>query len=90
MTYFAENLEIGRKIPAKEAWRYRDYVIDSIQKDKPYNLFIKEQIAGDLMPAESDAQRREQVIATGFLALGPWPLVNADKEQLRMDVVDLH
>ncbi len=89
LTYFADNLEIGRKIPAKEAWRYRDYVIDAFQQDKPYPQFIKEQIAGDLLPADTDPQRREQVIATGFLALGPWPLVAADKEQLRMDVVDL-
>jgi len=88
ITYFADNLEIGRKIPAKEAWRYRDYVISSFNADKPYTQFIKEQVAGDLLPAENDAQRREQVIATGFLALGPWPLVAADKEQLRMDVVD--
>ena len=89
LTYFADNLEIGRKIPAKEAWRYRDYVLQSFQADKPYNKFIEEQIAGDLLPYETDAQRREQVVATGFLALGPWPLVAADKEQLRMDVVDM-
>jgi hypothetical protein len=89
LTYFADNLEIGRKIPAKEAWRYRDYVIQSFNQDKPYTQFVTEQIAGDLLPAETDAQRREQVIATGFLALGPWALVAADKEQLRMDVVDM-
>jgi hypothetical protein len=89
LSYFADNLEIGRKIPAKEAWRYRDYVIESFNQDKPYTKFITEQIAGDLLPSETDAQRREQVIATGFLALGPWTLVAADKEQLRMDVVDM-
>ncbi|WP_162179908.1 PSD1 and planctomycete cytochrome C domain-containing protein [Bryobacter aggregatus] len=89
LSYFADNLEIGRKIPAKDAWRYRDYVIRSLNADKPFTTFIKEQLAGDLLPAESDAQRREQVIATGFLALGPWTLVAADKEQLRMDVVDM-
>jgi hypothetical protein len=89
LTYFADNLEIGRKIPAKDAWRYRDYVIRSLNADKPFDKFIKEQIAGDLLPAETDAQRSEQVVATGFLALGPWVLVAADKEQLRMDVVDM-
>lgn len=89
LTYFADNLEIGRKIPAKDAWRYRDYVIHAFNEDKPFTKFITEQIAGDLLPSENDAQRREQVIATGFLALGPWALVAADKEQLRMDVVDM-
>lgn len=89
VSYFADNLEIGRKIPAKDAWRYRDYVIQSLNADKAYTQFIKEQLAGDLLLYEDDAQRREQVIATGFLALGPWVLVAADKEQLRMDVVDM-
>ena len=88
VTYYADNLEIGRRIPAPEAWRYRDYVIQSFNEDKPYDRFVREQIAGDLLPAANDAERREQVVATGMLALGPWPLVNADKEQLRMDVVD--
>ncbi len=89
VTYFADNLEIGRRIPATEAWRYRDYVINAFNQDKPFQQFIKEQIAGDLLPAETDAEKRERLIATGFLALGPWPLVSSDKEQLRMDVVDL-
>lgn len=89
LSYFADNLEIGRKIPAKDAWRYRDYVIQSLNADKPFTKFINEQIAGDLLPFDNDEQRREQVIATGFLALGPWALVAADKEQLRMDVVDM-
>ena len=88
-TYFADTLDIGRRIPAKHAWRYRDYVIDSFNHDKPFNRFILEQIAGDLLPHTSNDQRRTQVIATGFLSLGPWALVNADKGQLQMDVVDL-
>ena len=88
-TYFADTLDIGRRIPAKHAWRYRDYVIDSFNQDKPFNRFILEQIAGDLLPHTSNDQRRAQVIATGFLSLGPWALVNADKGQLQMDVVDL-
>lgn len=89
LSYFADNLEIGRKIPAKEAWRYRDYVIKSFNDDKPFTKFINEQIAGDLLPFSDDEERRQQVIATGFLALGPWTLVASDKEQLRMDVVDM-
>ncbi len=52
------------------AWRYRDYVIDSLNNDVPFDQFIKEQIAGDLLPADNDKQRDRQVIATGFLAIG--------------------
>jgi len=88
-TYFADTMDVGRRIPAKYAWRYRDYVIDSFNRDKPFNQFALEQVAGDLLPYTTNDQRRTQVIATGFLSLGPWALVNADKDQLKMDVVDL-
>ncbi len=67
------------------AWRYRDYVIRSFQNDKPYDRFIKEQIAGDeLYPGNNEA-----LIATGFHRAGPIHLVggNADKEADRQDVL---
>ena len=85
---YADTLGLGRRIPAQDAWRYRDYVIDSFNSDKPYDRFVREQVAGDVLEAESDAQRREQTVATGFLAIGPWALVDQDKLQLQMDVVD--
>jgi hypothetical protein len=88
-TYFADTIDVGRRIPARHAWRYRDYVIDSFNQDKPFNRFAEEQVSGDLLPYETPGQRRQQLIATGFLSLGPWALVNADKGQLKMDVVDL-
>ena len=88
LTGYADSLGLGRRIPAKQAWRYRDYVIDAFNHDKPYDQFIREQIAGDVLDWETDAERREQLIATGFLAIGPWALVDADKVQLRMDVID--
>ena len=88
-TYYADNIEIGRRVPARHAWRYRDYVIDSVNRDLPYPRFILEQIAGDQLTWTTPEERRSNLVATGFLALGPWPLVNADKEQLKMDVVDL-
>ena len=88
LTSYADSMGVGRHIPAKEAWRYRDYVIASFNSDKPYDRFVREQVAGEMLDWEIDEQRREQVIATGFLAIGPWSLVDADKEQLRMDVVD--
>lgn len=70
------------------AWRYRDYVVDSIARDKPFDEFVREQIAGDLLPAADDDQRTEQVVAAGFLALGAKMLSERDKSKLRMDVVD--
>ena len=70
------------------AWRYRDYVIKAMNEDKPFDQFVREQIAGDLLPSNDDAQRTEQMIATGFLMLGTKMLSERDKDKLRMDVVD--
>jgi len=67
------------------AWRYRDYVVRSFNQDKPYSLFVKEQIAGDeLYPRSNDA-----LIATGFHRAGPIHLVggNQDEEANRQEVV---
>ena len=85
---YADTLGLGRRIPSPHAWRYRDYVIDAFNRDKPYDRFVQEQVAGDVLDFESDAQRREQLVATGFLAIGPWALVDQDKLQLQMDIVD--
>src|SRR5690606_1839318 len=73
---------------AEHAWRYRDYVIAALNRDKPYDQFIIEQIAGDLLPWESAEKRAEQLVATGFLVLGDIAIVEADKEKLRVDVID--
>ena len=88
LTSYADSLGQGRRIPAREAWRYRDYVINAFNSDKPYDRFVQEQVSGDVLPWKTDPERREQIVATGFLAIGPWALVDADKEKLRMDVVD--
>jgi hypothetical protein len=71
-----------------QAWRYRDYVIDAFNQDKPFDRFVAEQIAGDLLPADNQDQRSAQLIATGFLMLGPKMLSERDKAKLQMDVVD--
>lgn len=71
-----------------EAWRYRDYVMESIQNNIPLNQIIREQIAGDLLPASNDAVRTRNLIATTYLTLGNSNLEEQDKQQLRMDVVD--
>ena len=88
LTSYADSLGQGRRIPAREAWRYRDYVINAFNSDKPYDRFVQEQVSGDVLPWKTDDQRRKQIVATGFLAIGPWAVVDADKEKLRMDVVD--
>ncbi len=104
---YAETAGGGRIVPLANAWRYRDYVIDAFNKDKPYSEFLSEQLAGDLLPIKESespsstdtaldtshpfevfAKRREAIIATGFLAIGPKNLDTQDKELLRMDVVD--
>ena len=65
-------------------WRYRDWVIDSLNADKPYDRFVLEQLAGDELP---DANA-ETIIATGFNRLGPWDDEPADPEQDRFDQLD--
>ena len=69
--------------PRPEAWRYRDYVIRSFNADKPYDRFIKEQIAGDeLAPADPDA-----LTATGFNLLGPDMTDSADPVRRRLNTL---
>ncbi|MCG8603289.1 MAG: PSD1 and planctomycete cytochrome C domain-containing protein [Verrucomicrobiales bacterium] len=80
------NDGLSRNPTFPHAWRYRDYVIDAFNGDVPYDRFLQEQIAGDLLPAESDAERDRQLIATGFLALGAKP-AKAMNNNFEMDVV---
>jgi hypothetical protein len=85
---YAESSGKQVNINYPNAWRYRDYVIDALNRDKPYDRFVKEQVAGDLLPAEGPRQRAEQTIATGFLAIGPKSHVERMPLQFRMDLVD--
>ena len=85
---YAESTGKERNFTFPAAWKYRDYVIASFNADKPYDEFIREQIAGDLLPHTSDAEKNRHLIATGFLALGPKGLNEKNKEQFRMDLVD--
>lgn len=85
---YAESSGKAYNVAYPYAWRYRDYVIDAFNEDKPYNEFLKEQIAGDLLPADSDAERLEQTVATGFLALGVKDHNARNERQFFADVVD--
>ncbi len=85
---FAESSGGGRTLLFKDAWRFRDYVIESFNADVPFDRFVREQIAGDLLPATDNADRRRQLTATAFLSLGPTNYEEQDKRQLRFDVID--
>ena len=85
---YGESTGKERNIPFTHAWRYRDWVIDAVNADKPYTTFIKEQLAGDLLPASDAKQHNSQSIATGFLALGPKSVNERNAEQYLMDAVD--
>src|SRR5262249_17996194 len=74
---YAESVTL-RGFIFKEAWRYRDYVIDSFDRDVPFDQFVREQIAGDLLHADTPAERRRQLVATTFLTLGNTNLEEQD------------
>ena len=83
-------LDVARYADASShAWRYRDYVIDAFNRDLPYDQFVKEQIAGDLLPSDIPGHPNTRgITATGFLALGPRQVNEQDKTKLRYDVID--
>src|SRR5687768_14722174 len=84
---FGESLTLrGFVLPG--TWRYRDYVIEAFNADRPFDVFMREQVSGDLMTAGSVEERRRQITATAFLAMGNINLEEQDKKQLRMDAVD--
>jgi hypothetical protein len=87
---YAESSGKERNIPYRYAWRYRNYVIDSFNADKPYDRFVVEQLAGDIIQARNPGQHENNnlLIATGFLAIGPKSAMTNDPEQFKMDVVD--
>ena len=84
---YAESTANDGNVVMRYAWRYRDYVIKSLNTDKPYNEFVIEQLAGDLLPGKTGQARVDAVVATGFLMLGPKALAETDKEQSRLDIV---
>lgn len=66
---YADTAGDASDFPVPEAYKYRNYVIDSFNKDKPFDQFVREQIAGDQLPFENDDQRWEQTIGTGYIAI---------------------
>ncbi|MBC8352806.1 MAG: PSD1 domain-containing protein [Planctomycetes bacterium] len=66
---YADTAGDAADFPIPEAYKYRNYVIDAFNNDKPYDQFVREQIAGDLMPAENDEESWRRVVATGYIAI---------------------
>ncbi|MEN9574094.1 MAG: hypothetical protein RL514_1949 [Verrucomicrobiota bacterium] len=75
IAHYADTHGFERDQLRPNAWRYRDYVIAALNADKPYDQFLREQIAGDVLPSDPKRQTPEAVSATGFLAAGPWDFV---------------
>lgn len=85
---YADSNGLDENVAHGNAWRYRDYVVSSLNADKPYSQFVKEQLAGDLLPSKDPAERNERLVATGFLSLGPKVLAEVDETKMEMDIVD--
>ena len=81
---YAETNSYERDDPKPNVWRYRDYVIRSFNDDKPYDQFVREQLAGD----ELSRPTPDSLIATGYYRLGIWDDEPADRDLARYDELD--
>lgn len=87
----ADARGLGSEGDISEAWRYRDWVVNAFNSDMGFDKFVMNQLAGDLLPAESGQKSDLNVpgtIATGLLAIGNWGNGDADKEKLVTDIAD--
>ncbi|MGI9470712.1 MAG: PSD1 and planctomycete cytochrome C domain-containing protein, partial [Rubripirellula sp.] len=82
---YGESAGSSRDVLMLYAWRYRDFVIDAFNSDMPFDRFVTEQVAGDLLPAEGEEDRCRQRVATGLLAIGSKSLNGGN---LTYDVID--
>jgi len=85
---YADSNGLDENFLFREAWRYRNWVIMAINADLPFDRFLLEQLAGDLLPFDSIEQRDRQRIAAGFLVVGPKVLLGNDPNERRMDIAD--
>ncbi|MFO0924184.1 MAG: DUF1549 domain-containing protein [Pirellulales bacterium] len=87
---YADSNGLDENIAYANAYRYRDYVIQSWNRDKPYDRFVQEQIAGDLLPEDpTNADHNwERLVATGFLSIGAKMLAEDDPVKMQMDIID--
>jgi hypothetical protein len=85
---YADSNGLDENFLFREAWRYRNWVIAAVNADLPFDRFLAEQLAGDLLTFDSLEQRDRQRIAAGFLVVGPKVLLGNDPKQRRMDIAD--
>lgn len=85
---YADSNGLDENFLFREAWRYRNWVIEAINSDTPFDRFVLHQIAGDLLPFDSIEQRDAQRTAAGFLVVGPKVLLGNDPQNQRMEVAD--
>ena len=85
---YAESSGKEANFAYPHAWRYRDYVIGAFNADKPYDEFLREQIAGDLLPAKNERERAQHEVATGYLALGAKSQNEQNPRQFALDMAD--
>ncbi len=85
---YADSNGMDDNIVHGDAWRYRDYVIRAFNDDKPYDQFVREQLAGDLLTDWGDANRAEGLIATTFMMLGPKMVGEDDPVKQKLDFAD--
>jgi hypothetical protein len=80
--HFAETHGHDQDVPREHAWRYRDYLIDAFNQDRPYARFVQEQLAGDVLFPDDP----RGIVATGFIAAGPWD--ESSQQSIRDDTLD--
>jgi len=86
---YADSNGLDENVAHGNAWKYRDYVINAFNNDKPYDQFLTEQLAGDLLDSSGQFElENERLIATGFLSLGPKVLAEVDSAKMEMDIID--
>lgn len=85
---YAESAGKDVNIPYPFAWRYRDWVIEALNKNMPYDEFLREQVAGDLLPYKDVEDQCKKIVATGFLAVGTKPQNERNPRQFQLELVD--
>lgn len=87
---YADSLDArgqGKEGDILDAWRYRDWVVQSFNHDLPYDEFIRQQVAGDILAAR-EGWDPDKVVATGMYAIGNWGNGDSDKLKVHTDIVD--
>jgi hypothetical protein len=86
---YADSNGLDENLAHANAFRYRDYVVRAFNQDKTYDQFVREQLAGDLLPDdETESPLSDRIIATGFLSLGAKMLAEDDPLKMQMDIID--